>query len=416
MKVSGSLLFVCQRNPFTGNKGDQIIVANRIRYLSLVYDRIFILVCGNLFTSLLYEFRDNKCMLILNESCFYRFFFKMGNGIIKGFSFQRSLFNCSSSLLRALYYINEDSKCDIINVLFMTCRTVPSLDYLRICESIISNVRYAVDFIDSLSLQFKRRSCLSPWNILLAIESKRLSSDELDISSRIKSSFVSAIDRNHVVCLARTQLHRSTSYNMHVNPNGVNSRLYCMYPRNGLDIRLKKYTYVGFLGNLDYKPNFSAVKSFILDVLPLIETPICFLIAGPTKKKNIHRLLKRACAEYSHVVIYQGFVENKFDFFDQIDIFVAPMTEGSGIQNKVLEACSYGLPVVTTPLAAQPLEDIKGLFISTKNNTTSFAMKLSEVLTLDSSSLWDSAATSQRCSKHYSWYNSAMNTALLYQS
>ena len=51
MKVSGSLLFVCQRNPFTGTKGDQIIVANRIRYLSLVYDRIFILVCGNLFTS-----------------------------------------------------------------------------------------------------------------------------------------------------------------------------------------------------------------------------------------------------------------------------------------------------------------------------------------------------------------------------
>ena len=127
---------------------------------------------------------------------------------------------------------------------------------------------------------------------------------------------------------------------MHVNPNGVNSRLYCMYPRNGLAIRFNKYVYVGFLGNLDYKPNFSAVKSFILDILPLIETPICLLIAGPSNKKNIYRLLKRACAKSSHVVIYQGFVENKFDFFDQIDIFVAPMTEGSGIQNKVLEACS----------------------------------------------------------------------------
>ena len=91
------------------------------------------------------------------------------------------------------------------------------------------------------------------------------------------------------------------------------------------------------------------------------------------------------------------------------------MTEGSGIQNKVLEACSYGLPVVTTPLAAKPLEDIK-LFISSNNNTTSFALKLSEVLTLDSSSLWASATTAQRCSKHYSWYNSAMNTASLYQS
>ena len=50
-------------------------------------------------------------------------------------------------------------------------------------------------------------------------------------------------------------------------------------------IRLNNYIYVGFLGNLDYKPNISAVSSFILDVLPLIETPICFLIAGPSKKK-----------------------------------------------------------------------------------------------------------------------------------
>lgn len=416
MKVSGSLLFVCQRNPFIGNKGDQIIVANRIRYLSLVYDRIFILVCGNPLAFSLYEFRDTKCISLLNKSCFYTFLFKICNGVIKGFSFQRSLFNCSSSLLRALYYINEDSDGDIIDVLFMTCRTVPSFNYLRFCESKIINVRYAVDFIDSLSLNFQRRSFLAPWNILLAIESKHLSSDERDISSRITSSFVSTIDRNHVLGLASTQSHRSTSSNMHINPNGVNSRPYCMYPRNGLEIRLNKYVYIGFLGNLDYKPNFSAVKSFILDILPLIETPICFLIAGPSNKKNIYRLLKRACKEARHVVIYQGFVENKFDFFDQIDIFVAPMTEGSGIQNKVLEACSYGLPVVITPLAAQPLEDIKGLFISTNNNTTSFALKLSEVLTLDSLSLWDSATTAQRCSKHYSWYNSAMNTASLYQS
>ena len=78
----------------------------------------------------------------------------------KGFSFQRSLFNCSSSLLRSLYYINEGSEGDIINVLFMTCRTVPSLNYLRFCESKIPNVRYAVDFIDSLLLTFREEVVL----------------------------------------------------------------------------------------------------------------------------------------------------------------------------------------------------------------------------------------------------------------
>ena len=112
--------------------------------------------------------------------------------------------------------------------------------------------------------------------------------------------------------------------------------------RNGLDIRLKKYIYVGFLGNLDYKP-ISAVKSFILDVLPLIETNMFF---NHKSKKKIFIAYLNACENLVTRYI-SSLLKISLIFLIKL-IFLSPWLK-AGIQIKYLKrvlrpsSCNYSL-------------------------------------------------------------------------
>jgi glycosyltransferase involved in cell wall biosynthesis len=58
-----------------------------------------------------------------------------------------------------------------------------------------------------------------------------------------------------------------------------------------------------------------------------------------------------------------GWLDDIRDAYAQSRVFIAPMRIGTGLQNKLLEAMSMGLPTITTPLAnaslgAKPNEEI----------------------------------------------------------
>ncbi len=94
-----------------------------------------------------------------------------------------------------------------------------------------------------------------------------------------------------------------------------------------------------FIGSR-YDPNVDAVNSFCEKVLPFLKSSVEFIVAGGvslvkglTSKVQITRL---------------GFVENLDQLYNSIDAVVLPISYGSGVSIKAIEALSYGKPIVST--------------------------------------------------------------------
>lgn len=52
-------------------------------------------------------------------------------------------------------------------------------------------------------------------------------------------------------------------------------------------------------------------------------------------------------------IVLEGFVENLSTLFETHRVFVAPLLSGAGLKGKVLEAMSFGVPAVVSPIAAE---------------------------------------------------------------
>lgn len=82
--------------------------------------------------------------------------------------------------------------------------------------------------------------------------------------------------------------------------------------------------------------NIAGIKWFLKEVLPLL------------KDIKIHIIGKigTVIGDYENVIKY-GMVDDLKDFYQHSKIAICPMLSGTGIKIKVVEALSYGIPVVT---------------------------------------------------------------------
>lgn len=116
----------------------------------------------------------------------------------------------------------------------------------------------------------------------------------------------------------------------------------------------KKIT-LGFLGWFAHHPNTDAARTLLNDIFPKIlkeNKNINLILAG----KDLPKELEVLCKNIN--ITYIGFVENLEDFFNQTDIFIAPLNYGAGIKIKVLQALAYGCPVITTSIGFEGINAI----------------------------------------------------------
>jgi glycosyltransferase involved in cell wall biosynthesis len=223
-------------------------------------------------------------------------------------------------ILRNLNLLKED------RVLFCTIRS-----YYNLKSLLVSNVY--VDLIDSYSLNYDRRSKKGLIGFINKIQSALHRYTEKKLIKLTSGVFV----------VSRVDAKWLNDPKVHVLNLGVSIQ----EKRN---ISIVESSTIGFLGNLNYGPNQRAVYWFVKHVLPILlksNSQIKFLIAG-----NFSEKLRLPNSDNIKVI---GQVRSQYDFYSTVKVSIAPLVDGSGMQNKVLEAMSVGTPVVASSIAANPL-------------------------------------------------------------
>ena len=108
-----------------------------------------------------------------------------------------------------------------------------------------------------------------------------------------------------------------------------------------------------FSGVMSYPPNADAAVFLLDTILPLVRRVLPeleVLIVGRDPLPELVNFAQR----YPDVTV-TGAVDDIRPYLERADVFVAALRFASGVQNKVLEAMSMEVPVVTTPVVAAGL-------------------------------------------------------------
>lgn len=128
-------------------------------------------------------------------------------------------------------------------------------------------------------------------------------------------------------------------------PLGVDIKTFCpslLSKRNPDKITLL------FSGTMFYQPNIDAALYLIKEIMPKIHSNVALRIAGRDPTTAIIE-----AAKADNRIVVTGTVHDMVAEYQAADIFVAPMISGSGIQIKILQAMSCGLPVITTSMCVK---------------------------------------------------------------
>lgn len=180
-----------------------------------------------------------------------------------------------------------------------------------------------------------------------------------------------------------------------VVPNGVDTEFF----KNS---EKQEKTKLVFLGDMSTPPNNDAVRYFIEEIYPLIikETEIEFFIVGRNPSNYILELDK---FDNIHVT---GSVEDVRDYLPRGTIFITPMVSGTGIKNKILEAMSMNLPVVSTSMGISGIDAEEGKEYLCADNTIEFKEKIIDLINSPKLQLEIGNNARIFVEKNYSWITS----------
>jgi len=149
---------------------------------------------------------------------------------------------------------------------------------------------------------------------------------------------------------------------------------------NGVDTDAKPFDYnplkhskkeILFCGSLDYYPNEEGLIWFYEHVFPLIKKAIpeavLTLVGASAKNERNQKLWD------DHSVHAYGSVADLQPFYYAGGVCIAPLLSGSGTRLKILEAMSFGNPVVSTSVGAKGIEAEDGIHILIATDSKDFA-------------------------------------------
>jgi len=160
--------------------------------------------------------------------------------------------------------------------------------------------------------------------------------------------------------------------NVFFNPHGVDFE----YFSPNEDIQEESNSLV-FTGNMNYAPNIDAARYFCEEILPLVRAQIPdakLYIAGADPVPEVQSLESNPSVEVT------GRVPDLRVYMGRAQVAIDPLRIGAGLQNKVLEGMSMGLPMVITSIANEGIQAIDGEHVLVADTPEVFAEQIVNLL------------------------------------
>ena len=339
------LIYLTSRFPYPINKGDKLRSYFQIKELSRFHEIHLI----SLSEKSIRNDDIKKLSIYCNSICIYKM-----SLISRLFNIIKTFFNNKPFQVNYFYHNSIQKKINrdisLVNPDHIFCQLIRTAMYVKNNHSISKTL----DYMDALSKGMERRINISSFWIkpIVKMESYRLRKFEnLAYEFFNNHIIISENDRNEIAHPKKEQIK--------IIENGIDESF---FNQNNVEI---KYDLI-FVGNLSYIPNVEAANFISKQILPgLIKTKpnIKILIAGSDPTKKVLNLS-------SNNIDVKGWVKDIRDVYCSGKIFLAPMSIGSGLQNKLLEAMALGIPCITSQLSNNSLggTHMKNIIVSDSIN------------------------------------------------
>lgn len=322
------ILVVLSRFPYPLEKGDKLRAFYQLKELSKLYDiTLFATTDAKVSEEHLEKVREFCSEVVVEYIPGWKRLTSLCFGLFSELPFQVHYFHTVSGQKRIKSLIKEKNFIHIYSQLIRTAEYIKN----------IHQIPKTIDYMDALSTGVERRIKGRPWydRWVFKMEAKRLKKYEQKIFdffehhtiiSEQDRQLISHPDRDKIVCIA----------------NGIDPSFF-----EALE-RTEEFDFV-FVGNMSYPPNVEAVQYISTRILP--EFPDSrLLVSGATPHPSLVKLAN------NHTQIHlTGWVDDIRSAYLNGKIFLAPMTIGTGMQNKLLEAMALRTPCITTHLANNPI-------------------------------------------------------------
>lgn len=261
-----------------------------------------------------------------------------------------------------------------------------------------AQVRFVMDFVDVDSAKFGAYGAggRGPMGWMNRREARLLLRFERDVARRADCSlFVSEAE----AALFRDMTGIGAD-KVRTLENGTN----CTYfdPAVAVPVaeRLLGGPLIVFTGQMDYRPNIEAVKSFVFESFPAIRAvhpDARFAIVGRAPVSEVSRL-----ANVDGVMV-TGSVPDIRGWLAAATVVVAPLRTARGVQNKVLEAMAMARPVIASKQAFEGIDAVPGQHLLVADGPEDEARLVLELLADPGRALTVGEAARRRMIERYSW-------------
>jgi len=372
------LFVLLSRFPYPLEKGDKLRAFHQLRILSKHHEIYLCALHENeLEPNWISEVKQYCTELETIKISKFSQFVNLGLSLFSSEPFQVAYFYQSAAQKRVSDCI-EKWKPDAIY-----CQLLRTAKYVEHVNSIPK----VIDFQDAFSKGIERRLETDTWYLkpILYSELGRLNLYEKQVFEHFDAcTIISEQDRNQLPFGQRDEVT--------IVRNGV--ELNDFQPSNEV-----KTVDVLFAGNMGYPPNVDAAVFLEKEVMPLVRTQIpkaTLMLAGARPDQKVKDLA-------SDLTDVTGWVDDMRDCYAKAKVFVAPMTIGTGLQNKLLEAMAMRIPCVTSTLANNALKAKSNSEILIAKTAQEYAHSVIELLENPEKANSIAAAGHELVSKQFSW-------------
>ena len=371
------LVVLTSRIPYPLEKGDKLRIFHQIKHLAKSHE--ICLICLNesseeIDTSVLNELVTELHIIPLAK---WKIPFRLFFAIFHNLPFQVE------------YFLERKNKKKIETIIqdfnpnHIYCQLIRTSEYVKN----LFQFDKTLDYMDAFSAAAMRRAKTEKGfrKLFWKIENERVKKYERSIYDYFNQhSIITEQDRNLLAIPSNKKIS--------IVPNGVDTG---HFENSHIS---KKYDIV-FAGNMNYPPNIAAAIFLVEEILPKLKSQfpsVTVLIAGTNPSTEVQNLANDG-------VTVSGWMNDIREAYCESRVFVAPMFIGAGMQNKILEAMSSELPVITTTLAAEAFKEKNHSNIIEANSNFEFAKAIQYYLLNEGAQVSDGKKNRIYVEEKYSW-------------